>query len=175
MECYLKKISCITNDFVPLCSCHNNSQSLCRPTPYVYTYAPQKSQSTQGHKMGNTDSIPVVSQVKSLVQVIAGDEEAAKRTQENFIRTGIIASQVCFIILFILFKHLRCYILSYFVIYNLMDNFFPDSRCSIWDNPLIVVRNFLPSHSGFLTLSWVVRATVLQYCFQSNAKIYYSP
>ena len=44
--------------------------------------------------MGNTDSIPVVSQVKSLVQVIAGDQEAAKKTQENFIRTGIIASQV---------------------------------------------------------------------------------
>ena len=44
--------------------------------------------------MGNTDSLPVVSQVKSLVQVIAGDEEAAKKTQENFIRTGIIASQV---------------------------------------------------------------------------------
>merc|ERR1712106_334426 len=51
-------------------------------------------QSTQGYKMGNTDSIPVVSQVKSLVQVIAGDEEAAKRTQMNFIRTGIIASQI---------------------------------------------------------------------------------
>ena len=44
--------------------------------------------------MGNTDSLPVVSQVKSLVQVIAGDEEAAKKTQENFIRTGIISSQV---------------------------------------------------------------------------------
>eukprot|EP00092_Neocalanus_flemingeri_P038975 GFUD01042429.1.p1 GENE.GFUD01042429.1~~GFUD01042429.1.p1 ORF type:complete len:510 (+),score=178.90 GFUD01042429.1:68-1597(+) len=44
--------------------------------------------------MGNTDSIPVVSQVKSLVQVIAGDQEAARKTQENFIRTGIIASQV---------------------------------------------------------------------------------
>jgi len=44
--------------------------------------------------MGNTDSLPVVSQVKSLVQVISGDEEAAKKTQENFIRTGIIASQI---------------------------------------------------------------------------------
>ena len=44
--------------------------------------------------MGNTDSIFAVSQVKSLVQVIAGDQEAAKKTQENFIRTGSIASQV---------------------------------------------------------------------------------
>ena len=46
------------------------------------------------HRMGSTDSIPVVSQVKSLVQVIAGDQEAAKKTQENLIRIGIIASQV---------------------------------------------------------------------------------
>ena len=45
-------------------------------------------------RMGNTDSIPVVSQVKSLVQVIAGDEDGARKTQENFIRTGIVASQV---------------------------------------------------------------------------------
>ena len=43
--------------------------------------------------MGNTDSIPVVSQLKSLVQVIGGDEEGALRTQEQFARTGIIASQ----------------------------------------------------------------------------------
>ena len=119
------------NDFWPPCLCHNNSQSLCRPTPYAHTDAPQKSQSTQGHKMGNTDSLPVVSQIKSLVQVIAGDEEAAKRTQENFIRTGIIASQVRFIILFILFEHLKCYILSYFVIYNLMEFSPPDSRFNI--------------------------------------------
>ena len=44
--------------------------------------------------MGNTDSIPVVSQVKSLVQVIGGDEEGALKTQENFQRTGPIASQI---------------------------------------------------------------------------------
>jgi len=44
--------------------------------------------------MGNTDSIPVVSQVKSLVQKINGDDSGARKTQENFIRTGIIASQV---------------------------------------------------------------------------------
>ena len=44
--------------------------------------------------MGNTDSIPLVSQVKSLVQVISGDEEGALETQKNFIRTGIIASQI---------------------------------------------------------------------------------
>ena len=44
--------------------------------------------------MGNIDSVPVVSQVKSLVQVIGGDEEGARKTQENFSRTGIVASQV---------------------------------------------------------------------------------
>lgn len=44
--------------------------------------------------MGNTDSIPVVSQVKSLVQVISGDSDAAKRTQENFIRTAPVAAQI---------------------------------------------------------------------------------
>ena len=44
--------------------------------------------------MGNIDSIPVVSQAKSLVQVIGGDETGARKTQEQFARTGIIASQV---------------------------------------------------------------------------------
>ena len=44
--------------------------------------------------MGNTDSIPVISQVKSLVQVASGDEQGAKVTQQNFLRTGPIASQV---------------------------------------------------------------------------------
>ena len=44
--------------------------------------------------MGNTDSIPLVSQVKSLVQVIGGDADGAKKTQENFARTGILASQI---------------------------------------------------------------------------------
>jgi hypothetical protein len=34
--------------------------------------------------MGNTDSIPVISQFKSLGQVIGGDSEGAKETQENF-------------------------------------------------------------------------------------------
>ena len=44
--------------------------------------------------MGNTDSIPVVSQVKSLVQVIGGDEEGALHTQQNFIRTAPVAAQI---------------------------------------------------------------------------------
>ena len=43
--------------------------------------------------MGSINSVPVVSQVKSLVQVIAGDEAGAKQTQEEFARTGIIVSQ----------------------------------------------------------------------------------
>ena len=43
--------------------------------------------------MGSINSVPVVSQVKSLVQVIAGDETGAKQTQEEFARTAIIVSQ----------------------------------------------------------------------------------
>ena len=73
---------------------NHNSYSLSILPVYLATAQPPTTQSTQSHRMGNTDSIPVVSQVKSLVQVIAGDQEAAKKTQENFIRTGIIASQV---------------------------------------------------------------------------------
>lgn len=34
--------------------------------------------------MGNVDSVPLVSQLKSLVQVIGGDADGAKKTQENF-------------------------------------------------------------------------------------------
>jgi hypothetical protein len=49
---------------------------------------------TQKVKMGNINSIPVVSQIKSLVQVISGDEAGAKKTQEEFARKGIIVSQV---------------------------------------------------------------------------------
>ena len=36
--------------------------------------------------MGNADSVPVVSQTKSLVQAISGDAEGARKTQENFAR-----------------------------------------------------------------------------------------
>ncbi|ETO35039.1 hypothetical protein RFI_02035 [Reticulomyxa filosa] len=44
--------------------------------------------------MGNTDSIPVISQAKSLVQVISSDEEGARKTQENFLRQCPVVSQV---------------------------------------------------------------------------------
>lgn len=44
--------------------------------------------------MGNTDSIPVFSQTKSLVQVVSGDTDGAKETQKTFFETCIIASQV---------------------------------------------------------------------------------
>lgn len=44
--------------------------------------------------MGNTNSIPIISQVKSLVQVIRGDAAAAKRTQEEFARKGLLVSQL---------------------------------------------------------------------------------
>ena len=44
--------------------------------------------------MGSINSVPVVSQVKSLVQVVAGDETGAKETQEEFARTAIIVSQL---------------------------------------------------------------------------------
>jgi hypothetical protein len=43
--------------------------------------------------MGNTDSLPVVSQVKSAVQAIAGDTEGARQTQENFFKGCPIVSQ----------------------------------------------------------------------------------
>lgn len=44
--------------------------------------------------MGNTDSIPVISQTKSIFQVITGDIEGASQTLKNFAETGIIASQI---------------------------------------------------------------------------------
>ena len=43
--------------------------------------------------MGNVDSVPVVSQTKSLVQAVAGDTEGALRTQENFSRQCPVVSQ----------------------------------------------------------------------------------
>ena len=44
--------------------------------------------------MGNTDSIPVASQVKSLCQSIAGDNEGALETQVNFSKGWPVVSQV---------------------------------------------------------------------------------
>ena len=35
--------------------------------------------------MGSINSIPVISQLKSLVQVIGGDAAGAKKTQEEFV------------------------------------------------------------------------------------------
>lgn len=40
------------------------------------------------------DWIPFVSQVKSLIQVISGDEEGARRTQENFSKQMPVVSQI---------------------------------------------------------------------------------
>jgi len=34
--------------------------------------------------MGNTDSIPIVSQIKSFTEYVAGDAAGARHTQENF-------------------------------------------------------------------------------------------
>lgn len=44
--------------------------------------------------MGNIDSLPVISQVKSLVQVMSGDVDGARHTAENFANTGIVVSQI---------------------------------------------------------------------------------
>lgn len=44
--------------------------------------------------MGNTDSLPVFSQTKSLVQAVSGDIDGAKETQKTFLETCIIASQL---------------------------------------------------------------------------------
>ena len=43
--------------------------------------------------MGTVDSMPVVSQVKSGVQAIAGDTKGAKETQEKFLNTCPVVSQ----------------------------------------------------------------------------------
>ncbi|CAG0903251.1 unnamed protein product, partial [Darwinula stevensoni] len=44
--------------------------------------------------MGNIDSLPVVSQVKSTVQLVCGDTEGAARTAEKFLRECPVVSQV---------------------------------------------------------------------------------
>lgn len=44
--------------------------------------------------MPGPDWIPVVSQVKSLVQAVTGDVKGARKTQENFSRECPIVSQV---------------------------------------------------------------------------------
>ena len=44
--------------------------------------------------MGNINTIPVVSQIKSAVEACGGDLEAARRTQEEFSRKCIVVSQI---------------------------------------------------------------------------------
>ena len=44
--------------------------------------------------MGNIDSMPVVSQTKSLVQIIGGDTDGAEKTQEIFSKQGHGVSQL---------------------------------------------------------------------------------
>lgn len=44
--------------------------------------------------MGNTDSIPIVSQAKSVVQLACGDMDGAAQTQENFVKECPGVSQV---------------------------------------------------------------------------------
>ena len=45
-------------------------------------------------KMGNENSVPVMSQVKSLCQAIEGDMEGARETQIDFIRRCPVVSQL---------------------------------------------------------------------------------
>ena len=45
-------------------------------------------------QMGNVNTIPVVSQAKSLVQVVTGDPDGAAETQEKFFHECIGVSQV---------------------------------------------------------------------------------
>ena len=40
------------------------------------------------------DCLPIASQLKSLVQFILGDKEGAKKTQENFLESGLVGSQI---------------------------------------------------------------------------------
>ena len=44
--------------------------------------------------MGNVDSTPGISQLKSVVQTATGDVEGALETQENFIKRCPVVSQV---------------------------------------------------------------------------------
>ena len=71
------------------CKCHQNCSCVLCNT---------KEEKEQVNKvtriMGNVDSVPVVSQAKSLVQVIGGDAEGALRTQDNFSRQCVGVSQV---------------------------------------------------------------------------------
>ena len=44
--------------------------------------------------MGSINSIPIVSQVKSFIQVINGHDAGARKTQEDFLRTWLVVSQI---------------------------------------------------------------------------------
>ena len=44
--------------------------------------------------MGNVNTVPVISQIKSAVEACGGDHEAALRTQEEFSRKCIVVSQI---------------------------------------------------------------------------------
>lgn len=45
-------------------------------------------------EMGNINTVPVISQIKSAVEACGGDLEAASRTQEEFSRKCIVVSQI---------------------------------------------------------------------------------
>jgi hypothetical protein len=45
-------------------------------------------------KMGNINTVPVISQIKSAVEACSGDLEAALETQEEFSRKCIVVSQI---------------------------------------------------------------------------------
>ena len=44
--------------------------------------------------MGVLNSTPIVSQIKSLIQIIYGDDDGARKTQEDFLRTWWVVSQI---------------------------------------------------------------------------------
>ena len=62
-------------------------KSLARTCCRLYT-ALEKS------RVPKMDAIPILSQLKSLVQVIGGDEEGARKTQQNFSRQMPVVSQM---------------------------------------------------------------------------------
>ncbi len=56
----------------------------------IHVSRPSAAEEATPREMGNVvDKIPVISQAKSFVQVVAGDPKAAEKTQENFLK-GVV-------------------------------------------------------------------------------------
>ncbi|GMT25480.1 hypothetical protein PFISCL1PPCAC_16777, partial [Pristionchus fissidentatus] len=61
------------------------------PTPFLASTRALSGRQSRG--MGNTNTLPVISQTKSLVQLATGDKEGARATQEKFFHECPIVAQ----------------------------------------------------------------------------------